>query len=192
MRVIETHATKGGTVTRMTREHIRDGLTYDEAISVIEHARDLLTTILEEDKTHHHWLDDCGDYMAAATENWTRLFALYFDNDGDEKAVIDGVKAFLLASPNDWGASDGEIRFAVVDFDEEAWWQIEQAMHKYWEATHPEEVRSIRESDYPIKHTTNAYTIVWESDAQVVRDDPFDIPADVMRRLKPYLNEVRS
>jgi hypothetical protein len=98
----------------LTREQI-DSLTYDQARDVIRAARDLLEVMLNHDRTtHEHWSDDCGDYMEAATQNWTRLWNVYFDNDGTEAEVIKGVREFLTESPDEWLACDGDVRFDIL------------------------------------------------------------------------------
>jgi hypothetical protein len=100
-----------------------EGLTIDRAMEVLAAARRKLVDELLSQESHPHMLDDCGDYLAAATDNWTRLFNAYFLNDGDEMAVVQAVQAFLSEPEEEWGGSDGEIRFnllpfAVTDYNE--------------------------------------------------------------------------
>lgn len=85
-----------------------DTLTYKEALEIIEKAADLQHTLL-----HTYGaigLDDRGDYLAAATDNYNRLFHAYWDNDGVEDRVVWAVKQWLK-DKDDIGGSDGEIRF---------------------------------------------------------------------------------
>lgn len=88
-------------------------LTLEQAAEVIRMARRCLAEHLLCQETHEHMDDDCGDYLAAATWNWNRLFHLYWDNDGDEQVVLEGVKDFLRQHPLDWEATDGEIRYSL-------------------------------------------------------------------------------
>jgi len=101
-----------------SREEV-EALTFDEARDVICDARDLLRAELDDDVEHMHWLDDCGDYLFAAIDNYHMLWTYYWENDGDKEAVIARVKDFLL-SPQDglfpYGGSDGEIRLTIVPF----------------------------------------------------------------------------
>jgi hypothetical protein len=58
-------------------------------------------------------LDDGGDYLYAALENYNRLFHVYWDNDGDSTAVLEGVKAFLREPLSEWLGCDGDLRFIL-------------------------------------------------------------------------------
>lgn len=111
-----------------SREEV-EALTFDQAMNVLASARECLIEQLISQRTHAHLLDDCGDYLTAATDNWAKLYGAYFNNDGDEIFFVREVKKFLLTFPNDhnndpdgfdypYGGSDGEIRFTLVPFME--------------------------------------------------------------------------
>lgn len=111
-----------------SREEV-EALTFEQAMNVLASARECLIEQLISQRTHAHMSDDCGDYLIAATYNWSTLFTDYFDNDGDETYFIETVKQFLLTPPFDngegiaphfpYGGSDGEIRFTIVPFMQE-------------------------------------------------------------------------
>lgn len=88
-------------------------------------ARDVLRVVrrklmfhLLNQETHEHMSDDCGDYLAAASDNWSTLWNGYNLSDGTDLVAI--TKRWLLSDPNEgefpWGGSDGEIRFTLVPF----------------------------------------------------------------------------
>lgn len=96
-----------------TRDQIM-AMTDDEAMRVMRAARRMLMTQLLYQEYHEHMLDDCGDYLAAATENWANLHAAYFDNDGAGFTTF--VQTWLLDADNfPLGGSDGEVRFSLLD-----------------------------------------------------------------------------
>lgn len=109
-----------------TREEVE---TLDEAgaEAVVRNAYDCLRGVVEGCHAVIG-LDDTGDYLAAAIDNYFLLFHAYWDHDGTD--FVDAVKRFLLTSPNDhdndgsfefpWGGSDGEIRFTLCP-----WWEEE-------------------------------------------------------------------
>jgi hypothetical protein len=91
-----------------------ENLTDEEARAVLDAAS---FKVAEMTATYGAYgLDDRGDYLAAAIDNYHRLFHAYWDNDGDSKAFVTEVKNFLSEPVNEWGGSDGEIRFAVLEF----------------------------------------------------------------------------
>jgi hypothetical protein len=84
---------------------------FEHAREVLREARRMLVIQLQSQENHEHMLDDCGDYLYAATENWNRLFSAYWENDGDETAFVRAVREFLKESPTEWLGCDGEIRY---------------------------------------------------------------------------------
>ncbi len=97
-----------------TRDQI-DNLTYEKALEVIRAARRMLLMTLLTQEHHEHMLDDCGDDLAAATDNWATLHRAYFANDGDPDHVRNDVQKWLLDADNQGlGGSDGEIRFVIL------------------------------------------------------------------------------
>lgn len=94
-----------------------DDLTDEEALSVLNAASH---KVAEMNATYGAYgLDDRGDYLAAAIDNYHRLFHAYWDNDGQNPAFREEVKAFLKEDPNEWGGSDGEVRFNVLEVDDD-------------------------------------------------------------------------
>ena len=92
-----------------------DSLDFREACEVVRAARRMLLIHLIGQETHEHMLDDCGDYLTAATDNWNYLHGIYFNNDGDEAVLIAEVKKFLKAEePYAMGGCDGDIRFDIL------------------------------------------------------------------------------
>lgn len=103
-----------------TQEDIAN-LTDDQALWCLRWARRTLLSHLLHQELHEHMLDDCGDYLQGATENWYKLWKAYFDNDGDEALLIATVKEWLQGSVGDeYGPGsdlygcDGDIRFEIV------------------------------------------------------------------------------
>ena len=96
-----------------------EALTDEQAMAVLDVVRETLIDTLEAQRNHPHLLDDCGDYLFAATDNWTHLFGRYFNNDGNDFTPY--VKQWLLAPLDDWGASDGEARFVLCPFTVDEW-----------------------------------------------------------------------
>lgn len=96
-----------------SREEV-EALTDAQAVAVLDAAREKLIEQLTAQRTHPHLLDDCGDYLAAATDNWSRLFHNYWNHDGE--GFVNYVRQFLLESPDEWGGADGEVRFELVRF----------------------------------------------------------------------------
>lgn len=95
-----------------TQEDIAN-LTYDQAMWCMRWARRTLLSHLLHQELHEHMLDDCGDYLSAATDNWEHLFNYYFNTDGDEASFVAAVKDWLQRA-EDIGGCDGEIRFDLV------------------------------------------------------------------------------
>lgn len=85
-----------------------DSLTEDEATLIVTMAA---RRQMEMIRTYGGYgLDDRGDYLAAATDNYNKLFHAYWDNDGVAEYFVPAVVAWLK-DKEDWGGSDGEIRF---------------------------------------------------------------------------------
>lgn len=97
---------------RMTKEDIAN-LTQDQASRIrIAVRRQLLFQLLYQEY-HWHEMDDCGDYLTAATDNWASLFDNLWSNDFQNE--IEETQKFLLdheAYP--LGGSDGEIRYDIL------------------------------------------------------------------------------
>lgn len=95
-----------------------ENLTEDQAHQVIRAARRMLLEHLLSQELHEHMLDDCGDYLAAATDGWGWLYGVYFNNDGESATVIEEVKKFLKVDETyPLGGSDGEIRNDLLTED---------------------------------------------------------------------------
>lgn len=86
-----------------------DTLTDAEALEIVSMAAERQLSMLHTYR-EGYGLDDRGDYLAAATDNYNRLFHAYWDNDGVSEPFVEAVKAFLK-DKEDIGGSDGEIRF---------------------------------------------------------------------------------
>jgi len=95
----------------LTMEEI-ENLTDEQAYDVYRAARRTCLMQLLHQETHEHDMDDCGDYLAAASENWARLFDNLWSNDFQNLAEY--VREFLKESPVEWGGSDGEVRFEIL------------------------------------------------------------------------------
>jgi hypothetical protein len=95
-----------------TREEI-ENLTHEQALEVLRAARRLLTLSLLGQEYHEHMLDDCGDYLTAAVDNFNHLYHAYWDNDAVDFHIR--VKEWLLDKDNEGlGGSDGEIRLEIL------------------------------------------------------------------------------
>jgi hypothetical protein len=71
----------------------------------------LLLTLLTQEY-HMHELDDCGDYLIAATENWYLLFNNLWVNDFQNE--VSETQEFLTNFEKyPWGGCDGEIRYEL-------------------------------------------------------------------------------
>lgn len=102
---------------RLTEEQI-ENLSEEDARHVLRAVRRACVTQLLMQEYHEHELDDCGDYLYAASENWFKLFNNVWVNDFT--GWVDEVKKFLTdfeAYPE--GGSDGEVRFAILPGDED-------------------------------------------------------------------------
>lgn len=88
-----------------------DTLTDEEALEVVANAGAILIDSIQSYGAVA--LDDRGDYLSSAIENYHRLFDLYWTNDGQNPAFLEGVKQFLREEPHAWLASDGDLRFNV-------------------------------------------------------------------------------
>jgi hypothetical protein len=102
-----------------TRAEI-DSLTQEQAELVRIATRRMLVMQLLHQELHMHELDDCGDYLTAATENWAALFGMLWSDDFQDELPI--TKKFLLDF-NEFpqGGSDGEVRYDLLSeelFDE--------------------------------------------------------------------------
>lgn len=96
-----------------------DNITPEQGLEVLRAVRRCLMMQLLHQETHEHMLDDCGDYLTAATENWARLYDSMWCNDFT--GSLDEVKLFLndfVADEADSKyprlACDGDVRFAIV------------------------------------------------------------------------------
>lgn len=95
-----------------TRDQI-ENLTHPQAMEVMRAARRMLLMTLLTQEHHEHMLDDCGDDLSAATDNWEALHGLYFNNDGTDFEVH--VKNWLLDEDHvGLGGCDGEIRHNLL------------------------------------------------------------------------------
>jgi hypothetical protein len=91
-------------------------MTDEQADDVLRFVRRELLNQLMFQEYHEHMLDDCGDYLTAATDGWNYLHDAYFTNDGTDFTSY--VQAYLLARHDDdqypWGGCDGEARYALL------------------------------------------------------------------------------
>ena len=85
-----------------------DALTDDQAYTIYRYARRMLISQLLYQEYHYHNVDDCGDYLDAATQAWTHLHDAHFMNDGTD--FTEHVKAWLK-DKDSIGGCDGEIRY---------------------------------------------------------------------------------
>lgn len=90
-----------------------ENLTDEQAWEVMRAVRRALLMQLLHQEYHEHMLDDCGDYLEAASFNWNHIWNEFFMNDGE--GFTERVKKWLL---NETGegllGSDGEIRFDLI------------------------------------------------------------------------------
>jgi hypothetical protein len=98
--------------SRLTKDQV-ENLTTHQAMMVRIHARRALLIQLLHQEFHMHELDDCGDYLFAATENWHRLFVGLWNNDFQNEVPF--TKEFLQEDPQEWLGCDGEVRFAILE-----------------------------------------------------------------------------
>jgi hypothetical protein len=98
-------------------EDIRD-LTEEQAQMVRLATRRMLVLQLLHQERHWHEMDDCGDYLVAATENWAALYGnLWTDDFQDE---VEETKKFLVDSKKyPEGGCDGEIRYSLLPVGED-------------------------------------------------------------------------
>jgi chitinase len=99
-----------------------ESLMDDEALEIVRMAHERLMLVTMNGELPYA-LDDSGDYINAAIENYHDLFRMYWDNDGDPTAFVAAVKKWLLTPTIEWGATDGEIRYSlfVQDYDDMAY-----------------------------------------------------------------------
>lgn len=105
--------------TALTKEDVAN-LTEAQAEMVRIHTRRALLHQLLFQEFHMHEMDDCGDYLTAATDNWAALFNNLWSNDFQDE--VEETKKFLTdfdAYPE--GGSDGEVRYDLIPwhFDEQ-------------------------------------------------------------------------
>lgn len=94
-------------------------LTEEQAMGVFRATRRMCALHLISQETHEHNLDDCGDYLTAATVNWATLQqALWADDFQD---LIPEVKLFLQDFVDDRDdakypreACDGDVRYDIL------------------------------------------------------------------------------
>jgi hypothetical protein len=102
---------------QLTVEDIRN-LTEEQAQAVRIATRRMLVFQLLHQERHWHELDDCGDYLTAATENWAALYGNLWSNDFQNE--VEETKAFLTDSEKyPEGGCDGEIRYSLLPVGEE-------------------------------------------------------------------------
>jgi hypothetical protein len=97
---------------RITKEEVAN-LTQDQAARIRIATRRMLMFQLLYQEYHWHEMDDCGDYLTAATDNWANLYGALFMNDFQDE--ISETQKFLLdydAYPI--GGCDGEIRQDIL------------------------------------------------------------------------------
>ena len=88
-------------------------MTEARAYDVLRATRRLLLHQLLLQEIHEHMVDDCGDYLIAATENWNDLLIQIWQNDfgnliPETQKFLTDVEAYPL------GGSDGEIRHDLL------------------------------------------------------------------------------
>ena len=89
------------------------GMSENRAHQVLRDVRRMLLLQLLSQEHHEHEVDDCGDYLIAATDNWSDLFTAIWTNDFQN--LIPEIQKFLLdpeAYP--WGGCDGEVRHDLL------------------------------------------------------------------------------
>jgi hypothetical protein len=101
---------------KLTAEEIQN-LTPEQAMAVRIHVRRVLVFQLLFQEYHMHEMDDCGDYLSAATDNWYCLFTNLWNNDFQDE--VEETKRFLKdLNRYPVGGCDGEARIdLVVNFD---------------------------------------------------------------------------
>lgn len=160
-----------------------DSLTDDESLEIISMAWDTLKAVADGSP---YGLDDQGDYLTAAVDNYSMLVSLYIGNDGDPTALHEGIVKWLH-DPN-WGGCDGEVRFDLfTDRFQEEVWEWNDATHRYWEATHPKEMKQIATSDYPIRHSKTPAAKQWNHDMATIEGKfHTEWPDDVRKRVEKF------
>jgi len=84
-----------------------------DALKVRIAVRRMLMFHLLQQEVHLHELDDCGDYLTAATDNWATLYTNLFNNDFQN--VLEETQRFLTdfdAYPI--GGCDGDVRHDLL------------------------------------------------------------------------------
>jgi hypothetical protein len=101
----------------ITEEDLANGLTEDQAWAVHRAARRMLLVHLLHQEFHQHVMDDCGDYLSAASDGWTAVFNDGWMNDfQDYPAHITAYLTDLDRYPV--GGCDGEVRLSIIpNFD---------------------------------------------------------------------------
>jgi len=101
------------TPTQFTTRDEIDSMTPEQAEMVRIHTRRMLVMQLLYQEFHQHELDDCGDYLTAATDNWAALFGTLWSDDFQDELPI--TKEFLTNFDRfPEGGSDGEIRYSLL------------------------------------------------------------------------------
>lgn len=101
----------------ITDEDLEKGLTEDQANLVHIAARRMLLLQMLMQEFHFHRMDDCGDYLTAATDGWDYTFSRPWADDFQN--FPDHIKAYLTDMDTyPYGGSDGEVRHSIrPDFD---------------------------------------------------------------------------
>ena len=94
-----------------------NNLTEEDAYTVMRAARRMLVVQLLAQEYHQHMMDDCGDYLAAATWGWQAVFADAWNDDF--QGYTDHIRTYLTdLEKYPPGGCDGEVRHALIsDFD---------------------------------------------------------------------------
>jgi hypothetical protein len=97
----------------ITEEDLHKGLTEDQAWAVHMAARRMLLLQLLSQEYHRHVMDDCGDYLAAATDGWTAVFTDAWTDDFQFYPAH--IKTYLTDRDRyPEGGCDGEVRLSIV------------------------------------------------------------------------------
>jgi hypothetical protein len=99
--------------TPIPQEDLDRGLTEEQAWAVHRAARRMLLIHLLHQEIHQHVMDDCGDYLTAATDGWNYVFTEAWMNDF--QGYPDHIKAYLTDLERyPEGGCDGEVRLSLV------------------------------------------------------------------------------
>jgi hypothetical protein len=95
-----------------TRAEI-DAMTSDDAAIIRIAVRRMLAMHLLHQELHMHEMDDCGDYLTAATDNWATLYSRLWSDDFQNE--IEVTQQFLTDF-NEFPlmGSDGDVRYDLL------------------------------------------------------------------------------